>query len=108
MLLDANEFQSYLGYAFDHYARDLKIPFDFVQASFLHNPIPLNFGGNILKLVITMANKEKAVDRSQAIAIFNRLGKLVASCMMLEIVRHNIPGALFTELDLEAKVSKSN
>jgi len=108
MLLDVDEFQSYLGDAFDHYAQDLKVPFDFVQASFLHNPIPFNFGGNILKLAIAMAEEEKALNAYQAVAIFNRLGKLVASCMMLDTVRHNIPGVLLTDLELEVTVSKSS
>ncbi|CZR51334.1 uncharacterized protein PAC_01209 [Phialocephala subalpina] len=90
MLLDADEFQSYLGDAFDHYSRSLGVPFDFVQASFLHNPIPFNFGGNILKLAISMARDEKpAMD---APTIFTKLRNLVASCIMLDAVRHNILG----------------
>ncbi|KAF8847642.1 hypothetical protein BDZ45DRAFT_315849 [Acephala macrosclerotiorum] len=90
MLLDADEFQSYLGDAFDHYSQSLEVPFDFVQASFLHNPIPFNFGGNILKLAIGMKKEEKpAMD---ALAIFTKLGNLVASCIMLDAVRHNVPG----------------
>lgn len=53
MLLDADELISYLHFAFDHFAKDLDTPFDFVQASLNNSPIPLNFGGNILKLAIT-------------------------------------------------------
>lgn len=51
MLLNAVELQSYLHCAFDHFALTLDEAFDFVQASFLNNPIPMNFGGNILRLV---------------------------------------------------------
>lgn len=94
MLLDAEELQNYLQDAFDLYCRSLDVPFDFVQASFLHNPIPFNFGGNILKLAIAMLKEEK---KPQARAIFSKLGNLVASCIMLDAVRHSIPGSLFTE-----------
>jgi hypothetical protein len=51
MLLNAVELQSYLHCAFDHFALTLEEAFDFVQASFLNNPIPMDFGGNILRLV---------------------------------------------------------
>lgn len=89
MLLTAGQLQSYLQDAFVHYSQSLKIPFDFVQASFLHNPIPFNFGGSILKLAIAMLKEQKAPDAN---AIFQKLGNLVASCIMLDAVRHSIPG----------------
>lgn len=92
MLLDADEFQSYLGDAFDHYSKSLDVPFDFVKASFLHNPIPFNFGGNILKLAIGMKEEKPAMD---ALEIFTKLGNLLASCIMLDAVRHNVPGLLY-------------
>jgi hypothetical protein len=98
MLLDAEELQSYLQDAFDLYSQSLDIPFDFVQASFLHNPIPFNFGGNILKLAIAMMKEEK---KPHARAIFSKLGNLVASCIMLDAVRHNIPGFYSPKSNLE-------
>lgn len=104
MLLDAEGLQSYLQDAFDHYSRSLDIPFDFVQASFLHNPIPSNFDGSILKLAIAMAKEEKSPD---ARAIFNKLGNLVASCIMLDAVRHNILGMLFTKLEFKVMFPNS-
>jgi hypothetical protein len=54
MLLDAEKLQSYLQSAFDHFARSLDHPFGFVQASFSNSPIPLDFGGNNLKLVLNL------------------------------------------------------
>lgn len=104
MLLDAEELQSYLQDAFDLYSQSLDVPFDFVQASFLHNPIPFNFGGNILKLAIAMMKVEK---KPHARAIFSKLGNLVASCIMLDAVRHNIPGLLFTKVPFRATVPNS-
>ena len=103
MLLTADQLRSYLQDAFDHYSRSLDIPFDFVQASFLHNPIPFNFGGSILKLAIAMVKAEKAPDAG---AIFKKLGNLIASCIMLDAVRHNIPGLLFPKLEFPVSSSK--
>jgi hypothetical protein len=95
MLLDATELQLYLQSAFDHYARTLNTAFDFVQASFIHNPIPLDFGGNILRLAInlmedTTSNNETA--RPIPRMIFRTLSSMIASCIMVDSVRHGIIG----------------
>ena len=90
MLLDAEELQSYLQYAFDHFAKTLDFPFDFVRASLFRNPIPSNFGGNILKMAILL--QDIAKPPMQAHAIFHQLSMLVASCIMLDSVRHEIKG----------------
>lgn len=104
MLLNADELQSYLQDAFDLYCQSLDVPFDFVKASFLHNPIPFNFGGNILKLAVAMMKQGKNL---HARAIFSKLGNLVASCIMLDAVRHNIPGLLFSKVQFRAIVPDS-
>lgn len=97
MLLDAEELHSYLQYAFDHFADTLSNPFDFVQASFTNSPIPLDFGGSILKLAINFVK----VWQSQYDAgtlfdrLFEELGNMVASCMMFDSARHKIKGTLF-------------
>ena len=92
MLLDAEEMQPYLQNAFDHFACNLDTPFDFVQASFSYSPIPLDFGGNILKLAINLMEiwKNKADGRT----IFVELSYMVASCIMLDSVRHKFRGSL--------------
>ncbi|KAF2465550.1 FabD/lysophospholipase-like protein [Lindgomyces ingoldianus] len=89
MLLDAGELQSYLQFAFEHFSARLDVPFDFVQASFLNNPIPSDFGGSILKLAIRMVEQE---DDPDARVIFSKLSCMVASCIMLDSVRHKIKG----------------
>ena len=90
MLLDAEELQSYLQCAFDHFARTLETPFDFVQASFSNSPIPLDFGGNILKLAINLM--EVWENRADAQMIFQELSYMVASCIMLDSARHKTRG----------------
>ena len=90
MLLEADELQPYLQYAFDHFARDLDSPFDFIQASFTNSPIPLDFGGNILKLAINMMDVwENEIDGP---LIFSELSYMVASCIMLDSARSKIRG----------------
>ena len=90
MLLDAEELQPYLQFAFDHFACNLDTPFDFVQASFTNSPIPLDFGGNILKLAINlMESLENQIDGP---TIFTELSTMVASCIMLDSARHKIRG----------------
>lgn len=95
MLLDAEELQPYLQFAFDHFACNLDTPFDFVQASFTNSPIPLDFGGNILKLAINLMNALE--NRIDGPTIFTELSTMVASCIMLDSARHKIRGTL--ELD---------
>jgi energy-coupling factor transporter ATP-binding protein EcfA2 len=92
LLLNATELQSYLQYAFDHFAHTLDEPFDFVQASFVSNPIPMDFGGSILRLAISMM--EHQIGQADAFSIFQQLGSMVASCIMLDSVRHQIRGRL--------------
>jgi len=90
MLLNAEDMQPYLQYAFDHFSRNLELPFDFVQASFMNSPIPADFGGNILKLAIQLMNAWE--NRVGAQPIFEELAAMVASCIMLDAARQKILG----------------
>lgn len=89
MLLDAEELQSYLQYAFNHFACTLNVPF-FVQASFLNSPIPPNFGGNIVKLAIRLI--EVYADEADAPEVFKKLSYIVASCIMFDSATHKKKG----------------
>lgn len=97
MLLDADELQPYLQFAFDHFARNLDTPFDFVQASFTNSPIPLNFGGNILKLAINLM--EIWENEADGRILFVELSYMVASCIMLDSARHKLRGIPATQPD---------
>ncbi|PVI00816.1 hypothetical protein DM02DRAFT_592134 [Periconia macrospinosa] len=90
MLLDAEELQSYLQCAFDHFALALDRPFDFVQASFSNSPIPLDFGGNILKLAINLMHIWE--NKADVQVIFQELSYMVASCIMLDSTRNKNKG----------------
>lgn len=105
MLLDADELQPYLHYAFDHFACDLDSPFDFVQASFTNSPIPLDFGGNILKLAINLMEEWKNAADVQV--IFTELSYMVASCIMLESARSKIRGQSSITVPAESNFPKA-
>ena len=87
MLSNSETLNIYLQCAFDHFAQDLHTPFDFMDISFKINPIPLDFGGNILKLAVAM--KARFEDPRK---IFKELSFMVSSCILLDCVRQNFKG----------------
>jgi hypothetical protein len=85
--------QSYLSHAFDHFSQTLDEAFDFVRASLSNSPIPLDFGGNILRLALNvMEFKTQAKQKIEARELFRELARMIASCIMLDSVRHEIRG----------------
>ncbi|KAI9769094.1 MAG: hypothetical protein M1840_004445 [Geoglossum simile] len=89
MLSSAEEFHQYLQSAFDHFANNLRDPFDFVQSSVVNRPIPPDFGGNVLKLAI---NAMKVNSRRMVLSadnIFYELSFIVPSCIMLDEERQS-------------------
>lgn len=95
MLLDVDDLQAYLQDAFNHYCSTLESPFDFVQASFRHSPIPQDFGGNILKLALSMVDLWEKQPQVTARRIFSELSYVVASCIMLDSARNKNKGMLY-------------
>ncbi|KAI0484539.1 acyl transferase/acyl hydrolase/lysophospholipase [Xylariaceae sp. FL0804] len=93
MLLDVEDQQAYLQEAFSHYSNTLESPFDFVQASFRNSPIPPDFGGNILKLALSMMNILGSEQHIDAKGIFSELSWMVASCIMLDSARNKNKGS---------------
>jgi hypothetical protein len=87
MLSNSENLNVYLQCAFDHFSQDLHTPFDFMDISFKINPIPLDFGGNILKLAVAM--KAQFGDPTK---IFKELSHMVASCILLDCVRQDLKG----------------
>ncbi len=89
MLSNSEELNVYLQSAFDHFARDLDTPFNFIEIASQINPIPLDFGGNILKLAVAIRDVKPSHD---ARTIFTLLSNMVASCIMLDCTRHDLKG----------------
>lgn len=89
MLSNSEDLQLYLQLAFDHFSQNLDDPFNFVKVALNINPIPSDFGGNILKLAVAIRNRHTSWTVAK---IFERLSLMVASCIMLDIHRHRRPG----------------
>lgn len=89
MLSNSEELNVYLQCAFDHFAQDLDTPFNFMDVAFKINPIPLDFGGNILKLAVAIKNSNRFTDPR---TMFKELSFMVASCILLDCVRQSLKG----------------
>lgn len=83
MLSNSDELGIFMQVAFDHFSNDLETPFNFIEASLNTNPIPEDFGSNILQLAIAMQKRD--LDSK---SIFDKLSKFVASCVFLNCVRY--------------------
>ncbi|KAI9690171.1 MAG: hypothetical protein M1822_009132 [Bathelium mastoideum] len=89
MLSNSDELNGYLQSAFDHFSQKLDTPFNFVEVAWKNNPIPNDFGGNILKLAVAVRNAGRLTTGSR---IFQELSAMVASCMVLDCVRNGHRG----------------
>ncbi|KAK0631476.1 hypothetical protein B0T14DRAFT_3900 [Immersiella caudata] len=92
MVLDVQDLQSSLRDAFCVFAESLDASFDFGKASLRNAPIPVGFGANIFKLLVAIAYRWKDDHRVSADQIFTELSYMVASCIMLDTVRHKNKG----------------
>lgn len=84
MLSSSDDLQLYLQFAFDHFSKSLNVPFDFVKTALQINPIPSDFGGNIVKLAVAIKNHRQ---NQTVFKIFEHLSLMVASCIWLDIHR---------------------
>ena len=89
MLSNSEELNIYLQCAFDHFSQDLDTPFNFMDVAFRINPIPSDFGGNILKLAIAIKNSNRFSDPRK---MFRELSSMVASCILLDCTRQGLKG----------------
>jgi hypothetical protein len=89
-LCTVDQLDEYLQAGFDHFANDLDSPFDFIKVSLRNRPIPLDFADHIVTLA-TAVQKQK---RQSGQNLFRGLGGMVASCILLDIVRQDRKGAL--------------
>lgn len=105
MLPDSDQLQYYLEAAFDHFAHGLNKPFNFIEVAHRRNPIPTNFAQNILKLATTLEihSSGKAFRKQWSehpvTNIFMSMARMVASCIMLDIIRQRRMGMSFAGRD---------
>ncbi|RFU29557.1 hypothetical protein B7463_g6774, partial [Scytalidium lignicola] len=69
-------------------------PFDFIQASFSYNSIPLDFCGNITKLALNVMHANQWTYGTQFMVkpLFEGLSYLLGSCIMLDSAREKRRG----------------
>lgn len=96
MLSNDETLQVYLQSAFDHFSQNLNVPFDFVKEAVKNNPIPRDFGGNILKLAIAVRDHNRFMNKLDGPKIFQELSRMVASCLMLNSARQSLLGGYST------------
>ncbi|VTO87220.1 unnamed protein product [Fusarium graminearum] len=92
MLLNAEILPQYVNSAYDHFSRSLDEPFDFNKEALRHAPLPRNFGGHILNLILTVYN-QLGQRRDRLPDFFARLSRPLAACIMLAATRDNIQGS---------------
>ncbi|KAH7009972.1 hypothetical protein EDB80DRAFT_838977 [Ilyonectria destructans] len=91
MLLNAEVLPQYVNAAYDHFSRRLDEPFDFVEEARRHTPLPQDFGGHILNLILSMyRNYDRR--RGRVRDLFMKLSRPIASCIALAATRDNTQG----------------
>lgn len=90
MLMNAETLHAQFQSAFDHYTTDLTTAFDFVKATLAYNPIPSDFSGSILKLILEM--KKQCRLGIEWKPILETVAPFIASCIMIETAREALPG----------------
>ena len=93
MLLSFTDLQPYLSYAFDWFSDGLDKPFDFFLAAYANNPVPVDFGDHVLKLVVnSMLANHWDIITTNIFTIFQGLSYMIGSCIMLDCARERSLG----------------
>jgi hypothetical protein len=85
---NADELQSYLSAGFEHFTTKLDRPFNFIEIALRNNPIPQDFADHITSLAALLQEHKPL---RGGFAQFRRLTSIIASCILLDCVRHNRP-----------------
>lgn len=96
LLLNSLQFNPYLQIAYEHFSITLDIPFDFIKASSFFYDIAQDRNPvlNLIRACFALWPQ----DTSQQVLI--PLAPLIASAMMLDVIRREIKGTLNCTLDL--------
>jgi hypothetical protein len=88
LLLSSDQLNPYLQFAFQHFSTNLDMPFDFVRASSAFNQIQSHFNP-ILCLIKDYRANSPHLD---VMDLFMNVAPLVASAILLDIVRRELRG----------------
>ncbi len=93
MLLNAERLQQYVNSAYDHFSRHLDEPFDFVKEALRHNPLPQDFRGHLLNVMLSLYHEPGSLRRRQpALDRLLFLSRPIASWVMLASAREGFQG----------------
>ncbi|KAM0714544.1 hypothetical protein Q7P37_009840 [Cladosporium fusiforme] len=87
MQTDVAELERYMQSGFDHFTTHVDLPFDFMQASLVQNPIPSDFGDHILQICLAVQRLHSNPPYELAEGVRD-LTAFVASCILLDCARH--------------------
>jgi hypothetical protein len=88
MLASVDELSKYLQAGFDHFARELHEPFNFSKIAMKDKPIPQDMGDHILGIAAAVQTQVKQPGEQ----LFLGLSRIVASCIIFDIVRRGHKG----------------
>ncbi|KAK0829036.1 hypothetical protein LTR73_004670 [Friedmanniomyces endolithicus] len=88
MLSNTDEWNIYLQAGFDHFTSNLDTPFNFIEVSLKNNPLPENFGDHIRQLATAILAVYPDPKKTSGQWIFENLGSMVASCILLDCVQY--------------------
>ncbi len=93
MLLNADRLQQYVTSAYDHFSRHLDEPFDFVKEALRHNPLPQDYDGHILNIMLSIYNDTAGLQRSRPTKeLLSLLSRPLASWVMLSSTTEGFQG----------------
>jgi hypothetical protein len=100
MLLNAERLQQYVNSAYDHFSRRLDEPFDFVKEALRHNPMPQDFRGHMLNMMLAMYHEPDNLKKRSLRAknLLWLLSRPIASWVMLAVAREGFQGTYATLL----------
>ncbi len=90
-LADVDLLNEYLQAGFEHFARNLSDPFDFKQVALIKRPIPQDFGDHVVNLASTI---QKSMFNQSGTVLFQGMSSFIVSCILLNIMRNQLPGNL--------------
>ena len=88
LLLSSDQFNPYLQFAFEHFSKTLDVPFDFVRASSTFNETQTEVN-HVLCLI---KDYRAHFPKCESLGIFIDVAPLVASSVMLDVVRKELRG----------------
>lgn len=95
MALNAEKLHQFMNAAYNHFSENLDKPFDFVKEALQLNPMPHDFQGHMLHLVLAVRNGMSSMGYPNTERqLLEKVKSLLASCMTLVITRNNLTGTI--------------